>query len=253
MPIGTLASRCDLIRRLMDIDIIRRPPVAADRARTLAVPGPRPGAGRRSTPLATTRLAGDRPSRRRLDPDDARSASASTQGLTGDQTRDRQPARASTTSTAPSTRRPAAAALVNGVPAGGAEYLAYLGQEAARRGRGRGRAKVAHRRRRRHRRRHPAGQRGVPRRADDRDRCNALGLDITSVGNHEFDEGVTELQAAAVRRLPPGRRVPGRRRLRRRGVPVPRRQRDRQADQAADPAAVRRPSSSTACRSASSA
>ena len=31
---------------------------------------------------------------------------------------------------------------------------------------------------------------------------NAMGLDVSSVGNHEFDEGVKELQPDAVRRLP---------------------------------------------------
>ena len=54
---------------------------------------------------------------------------------------------------------------------------------------------------------------------------NALGLDVSGVGNHEFDEGVDRAPAHAVRGLPPGRRLPGRRRLRRRGVPVPRRER----------------------------
>ena len=47
---------------------------------------------------------------------------------------------------------------------------------------------------------------------------NALGLDVTSVGNHEFDEGVDRAAAHAERRLPPGRRLPGRRRLRRRAT-----------------------------------
>ena len=42
---------------------------------------------------------------------------------------------------------------------------------------------------------------------------NALGLDLTAVGNHEFDEGVDGAAAHAERRLPPGRRLPGRRRF----------------------------------------
>ena len=35
---------------------------------------------------------------------------------------------------------------------------------------------------------------------------NLLGLEINSVGNHEFDEGKEELSANAERRVPPGRR-----------------------------------------------
>ena len=41
---------------------------------------------------------------------------------------------------------------------------------------------------------------------------NLIGLDLTSVGNHEFDEGERRAPADAERRLPPDRRLPGRHR-----------------------------------------
>ncbi|GHJ05897.1 hypothetical protein TPA0907_02640 [Micromonospora humidisoli] len=69
---------------------------------------------------------------------------------------------------------------------------------------------------------------------------NQVGLDVSSVGNHEFDEGVKELLRIGQGRLPPGRRLPGRRRLRRREVHLPGRQHHQQEDQAADPAPDRR-------------
>ena len=56
---------------------------------------------------------------------------------------------------------------------------------------------------------------------------NQIGLDINAVGNHEFDEGADRAAADAERRLPPGGRLPRRRRLRRRRLPVPGRQRRR--------------------------
>ena len=61
---------------------------------------------------------------------------------------------------------------------------------------------------------------------------NAMGVDISSVGNHEFDEGSGRAAAHAGRRLPPGRRLPGRRRLRRGGLRLPGRQRDRRRHRA---------------------
>ena len=39
---------------------------------------------------------------------------------------------------------------------------------------------------------------------------NLLQMDVTSVGNHEFDEGVDRAAPSAERRLPPDRRLPGR-------------------------------------------
>ena len=59
-------------------------------------------------------------------------------------------------------------AAVNGIPAGGAEYLATHAEEAARGRRGQ-RPEDADRRRRRHGRRHAAAQRRLPRRAHHRD------------------------------------------------------------------------------------
>ena len=44
-----------------------------------------------------------------------------------------------------------------------------------------------------------------------------MGLEVASVGNHEFDEGKDELLADAERRLPSGRQMPG-------AAPVPRRE-----------------------------
>ena len=55
---------------------------------------------------------------------------------------------------------------------------------------------------------------------------NAIGLDVTGVGNHEFDEGIAGAAAHAERRLPPGRRLPGRHAVLRLAVPVPGRERD---------------------------
>ena len=53
------------------------------------------------------------------------------------------------------------------------------------------------------------------------------GLQVTSVGNHEFDEGSGELLRMQRRRLPSERRLPGRRRVRGSAVPVPRRRTSR--------------------------
>ena len=36
---------------------------------------------------------------------------------------------------------------------------------------------------------------------------NAMGLDVSGVGNHEFDEGVDRAASDAERRLPPRRRL----------------------------------------------
>ena len=143
--------------------------------------------------------------------------------------------------------------LVNGTPGRRRRVPRHLAEEAARRGPGRGTRRHTHRRRRRQHRGQPAGQRRLPRRADDRAAERDRRWTISSVGNHEFDEGVDELLRHAERRLPPGRRLPGRRRLRRRDVPVPGGQHGRQGDRPADPAAGRRSGSSAACRSASSA
>ena len=50
-----------------------------------------------------------------------------------------------------------------------------------------------------------------------------MGLAITSVGNHEFDEGKDRTPAHAERRLPSGRRLPGAASVHRREVPLSRR------------------------------
>ena len=74
---------------------------------------------------------------------------------------------------------------------------------------------------------------------------NSIGLDVSGVGNHEFDEGVDELlrmqlrQPARRRRLPSGRRLPGRHAVRRLALPVPRRERLLRGHRHDDPAAVR--------------
>ena len=49
-----------------------------------------------------------------------------------------------------------------------------------------------------------------------------MGLEITSVGNHEFDEGKDELLADAERRLPSGRQMPRAASLPRREIPLSR-------------------------------
>ena len=131
----------------------------------------------------------------------------------------------STTSTGTSSRRPASAAgSGTGANAGGAEYLATTS---------------------------PTSRRPTPNTivvsAGDLigaspllsglfhdeptiEAMNEIGLDLNAVGNHEFDEGVDRAAAHAERRLPPGRRLPGRRRLRRRRLRVPRRQRRQRRD-----------------------
>ena len=70
---------------------------------------------------------------------------------------------------------------------------------------------------------------------------NSLGLDVSSVGNHEFDEGVDRAASGSDRRLPPGRRLPGRRRLRRR----------RSSPTWPPTSSTRRPSCRSCCRSRS--
>ena len=114
----------------------------------------------------------------------------------------------STTSTATSTRRPGSSGTVNGVPAGGVEYLATYVKNL--------RAQAEEE--------SPyvytvgagdlVGASPLVSAAfhDEPvvEEMNSLGLDITSVGNHEFDEGVAELKRLQERRLPPRRRLPGR-------------------------------------------
>ncbi len=66
----------------------------------------------------------------------------------------------------------------------------------------------------------------------------AMKLDVSSVGNHEFDEGLDRAVPDAVRRVPSrGRLLLPRRALRRRGVPVAGRQRDVRGDRRDGPAA----------------
>ena len=67
---------------------------------------------------------------------------------------------------------------------------------------------------------------------------NLIGLDYNGVGNHEFDEGAAELDPNAERRVPPRRGLLRRRRVRRRRLPVPRRQRDLQGHRRDDLPAV---------------
>ena len=72
---------------------------------------------------------------------------------------------------------------------------------------------------------------------------NTLGLDVTSVGNHEFDEGYKELQRLAARRL--------HRRRRRREQPelLPDRHlRGRELRQSSPPTSSRRPPARRSCR-----
>ena len=133
----------------------------------------------------------------------------------------------STTSTATSSRPPARSCCPSGarVDAGGVEYLATHVDAPAR-------AEPAQhdrRRRRRPHRREPADLRAVPRRADDRG--DEPPRPRAQLGRQpRVRRGLRRAPADAVRRLPPGRRLPGRRRLRRRGLRVPRGERRAHVD-----------------------
>ena len=67
---------------------------------------------------------------------------------------------------------------------------------------------------------------------------NTLGLDVTSVGNHEFDEGVTELLRLNNGGCHPTDGCQDGDGFARSGLPVPRRQRGLQVERPADPAAL---------------
>ena len=137
-----------------------------------------------------------------------------------------------------STRRPARAATINGTPAGGVEYLATAIKQL----RAEAEAGVATPR--------PSppvtwsARRPLVSAAfhDEPtiEEMNALGLDVTARRQPRVRRGRRRAAAHAERRLPPGRRLPGRRRLRRRRLPVPRRQRGQQEHRQADPAAPTR-------------
>ena len=88
----------------------------------------------------------------------------------------------------------------------------------------------------------------VPRRADDRGaQRDRAGL--VERRQPRVRRGHRRAAADAERRLPPGRRLPGRRRVRRRGVPVPRRQRHVQGHRPDDLPAVQGVKRSAASRS----
>ena len=111
---------------------------------------------------------------------------------------------------------------------------------AAARGGSRRRRGRAHRRRRRHGRRISAPQRRVPRRADRRTAVGA-GAGHDGGGQPRARRGRGGAPETAAWRLSSGGRLPGRRRLRRRGLPPSRRQRRVSTDRPADPAADRDP------------
>ena len=82
---------------------------------------------------------------------------------------------------------------------------------------------------------------------------NLLQLDVTSVGNHEFDEGVDELLRMQNGGCHPTDGCQDGDPASRRGLPVPRRQHGLQEHRRADPAGVRPRAWSRASGSASSA
>ena len=82
---------------------------------------------------------------------------------------------------------------------------------------------------------------------------NMMGLEVTAVGNHEFDHGTRRTAAPAEGRLPPDRRLQGPQALRRRQVQVPGREHDRHAHRQRRCCRPTTSSDSAACRSLSSA